>query len=143
MNKLAERRLELLKMEGMGFSKAEIVKIQAEKWHKTERAIWYDFETRKTWQPLFNLFVDREKARMVMQNRLDYQYRESMRQYLTGPDHVKLAALKLAFEITLHHSELLGLSEEEPENRLSQDDVNLLHGSLARIPVSTCKVNQE
>lgn len=131
MNKLAERRLELLKMEGMGFSKAEVVKLQAEKWHKSERAIWYDFETRTTWQPLFNQFFDSEKARMVMQNRLDYQYREAMKQYLTGPEHAKLTALKLAFEITMHHSELLGLTEEQPTEKYSQNYLNELHDLLA------------
>ena len=77
MNKVIERRLELLNLEGMGFYQAEIVKELSVKWHKTERTIYYDFETRETWQPLFSEYRDMNKARLVILNRLDYIYRQA------------------------------------------------------------------
>jgi len=70
-----ERRLELLNLEGMGAEMCEIVKYLSVKWHKTERTIYYDFETRETWQPLFSQYQDMNKARLVILNRLDYIYR--------------------------------------------------------------------
>ena len=48
MNKLVERRLEFLKMEGIGYSLCEIVKYLSKKYKKSERMIYYDGETRKT-----------------------------------------------------------------------------------------------
>ena len=77
MNEVVERRLELLKLEAMGYYQAEIVKELSVKWHKTERTIYYDFETRETWQPLFSQYRDMNKARLVILNRLDYIYRRA------------------------------------------------------------------
>ena len=66
MNDILERRLELLNLEGKGFSQVEIVKILSQKWKKTERAIYYDFETRDTWQPLSNQAFERKKPSMLL-----------------------------------------------------------------------------
>ena len=49
------RRLELLKMEGMGFNQSEIVKQLSEKYRCSERTVYYDFENRRDWQPALQL----------------------------------------------------------------------------------------
>lgn len=77
MKNTVERRLELLNLEGTGFSMCEIVKYLSEKYHKTERTIYYDFETRETWQPLFSQYREMQKARLIILNRLDYIYRKA------------------------------------------------------------------
>jgi len=43
------RRLELLKLEGLGFSQAEVVKELSVKCACSERAVYGDFEGRAGW----------------------------------------------------------------------------------------------
>jgi transcriptional antiterminator len=43
---VVSRRLELLKLEGLGLSQPEIVKELAQKYGRSERSIYYDFENR-------------------------------------------------------------------------------------------------
>ena len=45
------RRLDLLKLEGMGFNQSEIVKQLSEKYRCSDRTVYYDFENRRDWQP--------------------------------------------------------------------------------------------
>ena len=49
------RRLELLKLEGLGFSQAEIVNELSQKAKCSKRAIYGDFECRSSWQPAFRV----------------------------------------------------------------------------------------
>ncbi|UCE15298.1 MAG: hypothetical protein JSV12_05285 [Candidatus Bathyarchaeota archaeon] len=44
-----ERRLELLKMEGIGFNQAEIVKDPSQKHSLSNRTIYCAFENRANW----------------------------------------------------------------------------------------------
>ena len=44
------RRLELLKLEGLGFSQAEIVNELSQKLACSKRVLYKDFETRECWQ---------------------------------------------------------------------------------------------
>jgi transcriptional antiterminator len=44
------RRLELLKLEGLGFSQAEIVKELSQKCTCSRRTVYNDSETRESWQ---------------------------------------------------------------------------------------------
>ena len=46
------RRLELLKLEGLGFSQAEIVKELSQKCACSCRTVYRDFETLGSWQPV-------------------------------------------------------------------------------------------
>jgi len=48
---VVSRRLELLKLEGLGFSQAEIVKELSQKLGCSERTVYYDFESHAVWQP--------------------------------------------------------------------------------------------
>jgi hypothetical protein len=47
-----ERRQEFLRLEARGFPLYELVKYLSEKYHTSERNIYYDAETRNTWSPV-------------------------------------------------------------------------------------------
>ena len=126
MKKTVERRLELLNLEGSGFSMCEIVKYLSVKWHKTERTIYYDFETRETWQPLFSQYQDMNKARLVILNRLDYIYRTAslekdlatmlnVTKYLAEVLGIQSITLSEASKLFEHETErLLRVMEKQP-----------------------------
>ena len=46
-----KRRLELLKLEGLGFSPPEIVTELSHKYQCSGRMVYRDFESRDQWQP--------------------------------------------------------------------------------------------
>ena len=71
MNEVVERRLEFLKLEAKGFSLCETVKLKR-KISNFERNIYYDAETRNTWQPVLTQLFDLDKARLVVINRYDF-----------------------------------------------------------------------
>ena len=110
MNKLVERRLEFLKLEGLGFSLCEIVKSLSKKYRKTERMIYYDAETRGTWQPLFCQLFDLDKARLIVLNRYETVYREAAFMLKIGERKDKPAALRIMLDATKCTVGLLGLS---------------------------------
>jgi len=131
MNKIVERRLEFLKMEGLGFSLCEIVKALSVKYQKTERTIYYDAETRKTWQPLFTQLFDLDKARLVVMNRYEWIYREAAKESLLGKD--KTSALRIMLEVSKNLVNLLGLEsikqtqhQEEVRKEIKQETAKLL-----------------
>jgi len=107
VNQIVARRLDFLKMEGMGFSLCEIVKELSVKYRKTERTLYYDAETRKTWQPLFMQLFDLDKARLIVVNRYEWIYREAAKELLLGKD--KMSALKVMLDVTKSLVDLLGI----------------------------------
>ena len=123
MKKVVERRLELLKLEGIGCSMCEIVKILSEKWHKTERTIYYDFETRTTWQPLFTQYFNMEKAALIILNRLDYIYRKASleKDLRTMLDVTKYIAQFLGLE-TVKQTQNTEKADEEAQELLKKFD---------------------
>ena len=110
MKKLVQRRLEFLKMEGLGFSLCEIVKDLSKKYGKCERSIYYDAETRGTWQPLFSQLFDLDKARLVVINRYETIYREAAFMLKQGSPKEKSAALKIMLDVTGNLVTLLNIS---------------------------------
>ena len=65
MSEVITRRLELLKLEGLGLSQAQIVKELSQKMACSERTIYNDFECRKTWQPLLQGATDPDDVRIA------------------------------------------------------------------------------
>ena len=137
MNKLIERRLEFLKLEGLGFSLCEIVKQLSKKYRRTERMIYYDAETRGTWQPLFCQIFDLDKARLIVLNRYETVYREAAFMLKMGDRRDKPAALRIMLDVTKSLVDLLGLEtvssaqEREQREREAASDlarINLLVG---------------
>ena len=100
MNEILERRLEFLKLEAKGFTLCEIVKVLSEKYHTSERNIYYDAETRDSWQPVLTQLFELDKARLILVNRYDYLYRMASLHFQTSGDAQKPAYLSKMVDIT-------------------------------------------
>ena len=100
------RRLELLKLEGLGFSQAEIVKELSGKLGCSGRTVYGDFESRSVWQPVVQSVVDHERVLLKVVNRYEQIYRQASIRLLTvsnelaqlGALNVMLKANALLFE---------------------------------------------
>ena len=94
-----ERRLELLKMEGIGFNRSEIVKELSDKYNVTERTVYYDFEKRATWQPTLQGIKGKGNILMKVLNRYEQIYRQASRKFLTASnENIQIGALKVMLE---------------------------------------------
>ena len=88
------RRLELLKLEGLGFSQAEIVKELSVKCACSERTVYSDFETRVSWQPVLQSVVNPEEILLKGVNRYEQIYRQASMRLLTSSNELaQLGAL--------------------------------------------------
>jgi hypothetical protein len=121
LNEILERRLEFLKLEAKGFSLCEIVKLLSEKYRTSERNIYYDAETRDTWQPVLTQLFDLDKARLVVINRYDFLYRLASLHFQTSSEAQKPIYLSRMVDITDRLVTLLGLEtlreKQEAEKR--------------------------
>jgi hypothetical protein len=89
-------RLELLKLEGLGFSQAEIVKELSVKAACTERTIYYDFESRAVWQPTLQSVINPEAVLLKVVNRYEQIYRQASIRLLTFESELgQLGALNI------------------------------------------------
>jgi len=103
---VVSRRLELLKLEGLGFSRAEIVKELSAKCTCSRRTVYNDFETRAGWQPVLQSVPDSEAVLLKVVNRYEQIYRQASVRLLTleleasqlGALNVMLKANALLFE---------------------------------------------
>jgi len=90
------RRLELLKLEGLGFSQAEIVKELSQKLGCSRRTVYHDFEDRVSWQPILLSVVDSKKLLFKIVNRYEQIYRQASVRLLTAPQEaLQLGALNV------------------------------------------------
>jgi hypothetical protein len=90
------RRLELLKLEGLGFSQVEIVKELSQKLGCSERTVYYDFESRADWQPIIQSFVNHEAVLLKVVNRYEQIYRQaSVRLSTLTEEACQLGALNI------------------------------------------------
>ena len=127
MNEVVERRLELLKLEAKGFSLCEIVKILSEKYQTSERNLYYDAETRDTWQPVLTQLFDLDKARLMVINRYDYLYRMASLHFQTASEAQKPVYLSKMVDITERLLALLGfetLKEKQEKEKGAVKAVN-------------------
>ncbi len=109
MSDLLERRLEFLRLEARDFSLPEVAKILSEKYRTTERNIYYDAETRETWQPVLTQLYELDKARLILVNRYDWLYRTASLNFQTAGESHKPAYFSKMVEITDRMVSLLGL----------------------------------
>jgi hypothetical protein len=109
MNEVLERRLEFLKLEAKGFTLCEIVKVLSEKYQTSERNIYYDAETRDTWQPVLTQLFDLNKAQLMIVNRYDYLYRIASLHFQSAGETQKPVYLSKMVDITDRLVTLLGL----------------------------------
>jgi len=90
------RRLELLKLEGLGFSRAEVVKELSQKIGCSGRTVYRDFEGRMDWQPVLQGDVKPEEVLLKVVNRYEQIYRQaSMRLLTTSNEFARVAALNV------------------------------------------------
>ena len=95
MDKVA-RRLELLKLEGLGFSQAEVVNELSLKLTCSKRVLYKDFESREIWQPVLQSVVKPDKVLLKVLNRYEQIYRQaSMRLLTTSNELARIAALNI------------------------------------------------
>ena len=88
------RRLELLKLEGLGFSQAEIVKELSQKMECSKRTVYNDFEGRITWQPVLQGVVKPDEILLKVVNRYEQIYRQASMRLLTSSNELaQLGAL--------------------------------------------------
>jgi hypothetical protein len=129
LNEVVERRLEFLKLEAKGFSLCEIVKLLSEKYQTSERNLYYDAETRGTWQPVLTQLFDLDKARLIVINRYDFLYRQASLHFQTASEAQKPVYLSKMVEITDRLVALLGLEtlkeKQDTEKRVAATENEL------------------
>lgn len=94
------RRLELLKLEGLGFSRAEVVNELSQKMSCTKRAVYKDFETREVWQPSLQSVVEPKAVLMKIITRYEQIYRQASMRFLTTSNELaKMATLNTMLKV--------------------------------------------
>jgi len=127
MNDVLERRLEFLKLEAKGLSLCEIVKHLSEKYQTSERNVYYDAETRDTWQPTFTQLYNLDKARLIIINRYEHLYREASLHFQTASEAQKPLYLTRMIDITNKLVTLLGIEtvkEKQTKEKYQLDMLN-------------------
>ena len=81
----------------------------SEKYQTSERNLYYDAETRDTWQPVLTQLFDLDKARLMVINRYDFLYRQASLHFQTASEAQKPVYLSKMVDITDRLVALLGL----------------------------------
>ena len=93
---MVSRRLELLKLEGLGFSQAEIVKGLSVKCACSKRTVYGDFRCRAAWQPVLQSVLGHESLLLKVVNRYEQIYRQTSVRLLTFSEEAcQLGALNI------------------------------------------------
>jgi transcriptional antiterminator len=109
---VVSRRLELLKLEGLGFSQAEIVKELSEKCACSRRTVYNDFESRESWQPTIQSVIDSRRLLLKVVNRYEQIYRQASVRLLTATEEAcQLGALNIMLKANAMLSETAVLPE--------------------------------
>ena len=102
----------MLKLEGLGFSQAEIVTQVSEKAQCSKRTVYNDLETRATWQPVLQSTLKPEDALLKAVNRYEQIYRQASLRVLSSPNPmVQIGALNTMLKANYLMCETLALSE--------------------------------
>jgi len=95
-----KRRLELLKLEGLGFSMPEIVTELSQKYGCSGRTVYRDFESRGRWQPELQNVKNHSQILIRTVNRYEQIYREASVRLLTGTQELtQLGALNIMLKV--------------------------------------------
>jgi len=127
MNDVLERRLDFLKLEAKGLSLCEIVKHLSEKYQTSERNVYYDAETRDTWQPVFTQLYNLDKARLIIINRYEHLYREASLHFQTASEAQKPLYLARMFDITNRLVSLLGIESVKEKQTKEKYQLDMLN----------------
>ena len=107
-----KRRLELLKLEGLGFSMPEIVTELSQKYGCSGRTVYRDFESRGRWQPELQNVKNHSQILIRTVNRYEQIYREASVRLLTGTQELtQLGALNIMLKVNSKIHEIAVLPE--------------------------------
>lgn len=110
---IVERRTKLLKMEGTGFDRIDIVKTLSQDFQCTERTVYRDFQTRSKWQPQLTGHSDRQQAYQSILNRFEQIYKKASFTYINSKNEsVIIAALRVMLDALSRIKELTGVANE-------------------------------
>lgn len=114
---IVARRTKLLKMEGEGFDRPDIVKQLSKEFQVSERTIARDFQKRSEWQPQITGYSERKKAYYCILNRFDQIYKKASFIFLHGDnDNSKIGALKVMLDSLSRIKELANISNKNSEH---------------------------
>lgn len=114
MSQTVEIRLELLKKQGEGYSKAETVKHLVEKFGITRQGGYYHFETLDTWSSQYLDFENIHDFQFNILNQLNTINREASFQYLTAhDDNAKIGYLRTRLTALDKLAEYAGLNADK------------------------------
>ena len=86
----------MLKLEGLGFSKAEVVNELSQKLSCTKRVVYKDFESREIWQPVLQSVAKLDGVLLKVLNRYEQIYRQATMRFLTASNELaKFGALNI------------------------------------------------
>lgn len=109
---MIERRLEALKLEGMGLSQPEIVKQLSQKFQVSARSVYRDFQLRSQWQPVLLQLKDQDKIMQKVINRYEQIYDRAAFKHVTSQnENVQIGALKIMLDANSRVCETLVLSD--------------------------------
>ena len=95
MDKVAWR-VELLKLEGLGFSQAEVVNELSQKLSCSKRVLYKDFESREVWQPTLQSVLEPKAVLFKVINRYEQIYRQASLRFLSSSNELaRMAALNI------------------------------------------------
>jgi hypothetical protein len=111
-----ERRLELLRQEGNGLTRPELVADLTAKFGCSKDTVWYDLRTKPQWQPAI---TEIKQALLTIVNRHEQLYRKASLAYLkAGNNKEKMLAVNLMKNINAESFDMLqssGVIEKAPD----------------------------
>jgi hypothetical protein len=111
-----ERRLELLRLEGNGLTRPEIVEELTQKFGCSKDTVWYDLRTKPRWQPVI---TEIKQALLTIINRHEQLYRKASLAYMkAGDNKEKMLAVNLMKNINAESFDMLqssGFIEKAPD----------------------------
>lgn len=112
MEALIERRLEALRLEGMGLSQPEIVKQLSQKFQVSARSVYRDFQLRGQWQPVLLQLKDQGKVMQKVINRYEQIYERAAFKHVTSQnENIQVGALKIMLDANSKICEAVVLSD--------------------------------
>jgi hypothetical protein len=106
------RRLELLKLEGLGFSQVEIVKELSVKCECSERTLYSDFECRAVWQPILQGVNKSDAILQKVLNCYEQIYRQASLKFLSSSNELaRMAVLNIMLKTNAALAETAVLPE--------------------------------
>ena len=118
MNNTVEIRLELLKKQGEGYSKAETVKHLSETFGITRSGAYYHFETLGKWSSQYLDFDNVKDFQFNIMNQLNTINREASFQYLQAKDdNSRIGYMRVRLEALSKLKEFLpeGAKDDKPD----------------------------